>query len=176
MPRICTICNHPDRAKIDELLVIGTSLRIVAKQLGLSPASVFRHKTHISASLVEARDAGEVARADELLDKVQSLLNQTADLYADARRIQRDAERDKDKRLALHAIREAVMVAREARGVLELLARLSGQLEDRQRIRVEAQFETYNLSLLSDAELELVEAGDFTPIQQAKKPALPLAP
>ncbi len=44
MPRACTICQHPERAAIDEALRTE-SFRRVAVRFGTSPSAAFRHKT-----------------------------------------------------------------------------------------------------------------------------------
>jgi hypothetical protein len=82
----------------------------------LSEAAVRRHKAdHIPFHLVKAQDAAEVAHADNLLEQVKSL-------QARALTILDKAEASGDLRTALSAIREA-------RGNLELLAKLLGELQ-----------------------------------------------
>lgn len=76
-----------------------------------------RHKAnHLPAALVQAQAAADVARADTLLDQVR-------DLRRRALAILQQAEQGHDLRAALLAIREA-------RGNLELLAKLLGELKD----------------------------------------------
>lgn len=118
MSRVCTVCSHPDRAAIDAALVVGTPYRSIAKQFGASPQAVLRHKQdHVPERLAQAHQAGEVADADNLLRQVRGL-------QAKAVAILLRAERDGDLRTALAAIREA-------RGCLELLAKLLGELDER---------------------------------------------
>jgi hypothetical protein len=40
MPRRCTVCDHPERHGIDEMLVIGAPYRSVAKRFELSESAV----------------------------------------------------------------------------------------------------------------------------------------
>ena len=123
MTRVCTVCRHPDRAAIDEALVAGAAYRDIAGQFQLSPSSVHRHSSeHIPATLSQAAEAVEVARADDLLSQVRSL-------QARALAILAKAEEAGDLRTALGAIREA-------RGNLELLARLLGELDDTPTVNV----------------------------------------
>src|SRR5215212_9228542 len=61
MPRRCTVCDHPQRHGIDEVLVTGAAYRSVAKRFELSESSVYRHKTeHLPARLLKAREVEEL--------------------------------------------------------------------------------------------------------------------
>ena len=118
MPRRCTVCDHPERHGIDEALVTGAPYRSVAKQFGLSESSVYRHKTeHLPAHLLKAKEVEEVARADDLLDQVRNLQGHALDILE-------RAEKAGDLRTALAAISQA-------RGNLELLGKLAGELDER---------------------------------------------
>lgn len=118
MPRTCTICEHPEREAIDRALVGETSNLSVSSLFGVSESAVRRHKgNHLPARLVLAEKAAEVAEADNLLDHV-------GDLQARTMAILEAAEASREHRTALSAIREA-------RGNLELLAKLLGELDDR---------------------------------------------
>ncbi len=113
MPRPCTVCTHPDRAGIDQALVSGQSYRTIAKRSGTSPSAVLRHKeSHLSTTLLKASGAREVARADDLLQKVR-------DLEAEARRIGRRAEKEGDLRCAIASVKQLM-------DIVDLLARLMG--------------------------------------------------
>jgi transposase-like protein len=123
MPRPCTVCAHSDLDAIDAALVAGGSLRDIARRFGLSKDAVARHRDeHLPAALTEARDAEDAARADDLLAQVRQL-------QVRAHRILDRAEQTGDLRTALGAIREA-------RGNLELLAKLLGELNDQPTVNV----------------------------------------
>ena len=48
MGRKCTVCEHPHRARVDQELVIGESIRTVAQRHHLNPSAVYRHSlSHI---------------------------------------------------------------------------------------------------------------------------------
>jgi hypothetical protein len=112
------VCDHPERHGIDEALVTGAPYRSVAKQFGLSESSVYRHKTeHLPALLLKARNVEEVARADDVLDQVKNLQIHALDILE-------RAEKAGDLRTALAAISQA-------RGNLELLGKLAGELDER---------------------------------------------
>jgi hypothetical protein len=118
MPRSCTVCEHPDREAIDRALVGDSSNLTVSSLFGVSESAVRRHKAnHLPAKLVMAQAAEEVAQADTLLDQVR-------DLQRRALEILDKAEEAGELRTALGAIREA-------RGNLELLAKLLGELDER---------------------------------------------
>ena len=118
MPRRCTVCDHPETHSIDKTLVTGASYRSVAKRFGLSESAVYRHKTeHLPAHLLKAREVEELTRADDLLEQVRNLQTRALDILE-------RAEETGELRTALAAISQA-------RGNLELLGKLAGQLDER---------------------------------------------
>jgi transposase-like protein len=118
MPRRCTVCDHSESHSIDEALVSGTPYRSVAKQFGLSESAMYRHRTeHLPAHLLKAKEVEEVAHADDLLDQVRNLQAHALDILE-------RAEETGDLRTALAAISQA-------RGNLELLGKLAGELDER---------------------------------------------
>lgn len=118
MPRTCTVCSHPEREAIDRALLSGEANRRIAAHHAVSEQAVRRHKAdHLPAALAKAHEAEEVSRADDLLGQVR-------DLQARALSILEKAEAAGELRTALGAIREA-------RGNLELLAKLLGELDER---------------------------------------------
>lgn len=123
MPRACTVCTHEERDAIDAALVGGGLNRAVARQYGLSKDAVARHRDeHLPVALTAAKGAEDAARADDLLAQVRQL-------QVRAHRILEKAEATGDLRAALGAIREA-------RGNLELLAKLLGELNDQPTVNV----------------------------------------
>ena len=118
MPRSCTICTHNARAEIDRALVAGEAFRHIAARFDTSTGALQRHKAdHLPLKLVKAQEAQEVAQADDLLEQVRNLQGR-------ALAILDKAERAGELRTALSAIREA-------RGNLELLGKLLGELDER---------------------------------------------
>ncbi len=117
MPRRCTICTHKKRTAIDKALVARQPFRHIAAQHRVSTSALVRHHDdHIPAALVRAQEAAEAAQAD-------ALLAQVCDLRDRALGILDTAEAEEDLKAAISAIREA-------RGCVELLAKLAGQLKD----------------------------------------------
>ena len=118
MPRTCTICTHEERPAIDRALVQGASFRGIARDFGISEDAVTRHKAeHLPTLLVKAQEAEEAAAADDLLAELRSLQATTLSLLRKAERAGK--------------LGTAVMAIREARGNLELLAKLTQQLDSR---------------------------------------------
>jgi hypothetical protein len=115
MPRVCTVCRHPDLEAIDKALVAGEPLRNIAERTGTSATALFRHKAdHIPALLVKAQEAGEVARADSLLDHLLNLLAKAMDILTKAGKA--------------GDLRTALMAIREARSTLEVVGKVTGEL------------------------------------------------
>jgi hypothetical protein len=141
MPRRCTVCDHPERHGIDEALVTGTPYRSVAKRFNLSESSVYRHKTeHLLAHLLKAREVEEVARADDLLEQVRRLQGRALDILE-------RAEKAGDLRTALAAISQA-------RGNLELLGKLAGELDERPVVNLNVSPEWLELRAIIVGALE----------------------
>lgn len=122
MPK-CTVCSHPQKEMINREIIEGASLRSVAQQFGVSYSAVNRHKAdHLPMKMTMAKLAEETADADNLLAKVRDLQRKACDLLA-------KAEQAGDLRTALQGVREA-------RGCLELLAKLQGQLQQEGTVNI----------------------------------------
>jgi hypothetical protein len=128
MGRPCVICAREDRDAIDAALVEGAAFRDVSRRFpGVSKDAAARHKaTHIRASVVDAaaraRAEDDEHRADSLLDKVRALEER-------ARSIARRAEAAGDLRVALSGVRELTRI-------VELQAKLVGELDEAPTINV----------------------------------------
>ncbi len=132
MPRVCTVCSHPQRGAIDHALVARASYPSLVAAYSVSSFALCRHKDrHLPKALVEAQDSATAADADDLLRQVRAMQTRTLAIL--------------DKAEAAGRLGTAVMAIREARGNLELLAKLLGELDERP---------TFNL-VVSPAWLEL---------------------
>ena len=141
MPRSCLICQHPDRESIDKALARQTSNRELARVYSLSESAVRRHKgNHLPAKLAKAHEAEEVSRADDLLHQVRALQSKTLSILL-------RAEGAGDLRTALSAVREA-------RGNVELLAKLSGELDERPVVNLNVSAEWLQLRTVIVGALE----------------------
>ncbi len=153
MPRVCTVCTHKSRPKIDKALVERERFRTIADQFGVSKTALLRHHDdHLPAALVKAQDATEAAQADALLAQVVDLRDKALDVLD-------TAQGSEDLRAAIGAIREA-------RGCVELLAKLAGQLKDAPTVNILVSSEWQGLQAVilqalephADARLAVAEA------------------
>ncbi len=76
MPRTCTICAHPERAKIDSALASGTSYRNIAERFHMPLAVISRHKAHVGQSIVRAAELREVNLGGSLIDQMRALVGE----------------------------------------------------------------------------------------------------
>lgn len=118
----CSICNHEDREAIDEAIVSGSTLRATARRFDVSKDAVSRHKAHVSASLSRVVAAREEAGAVSALSRLE-------ELHTRAMRVLDAAEADGKASLSLAAIREL-------RGLVETLAKITGELDERPNVQV----------------------------------------
>jgi hypothetical protein len=141
MPRPCTVCTHKDIEKINKRLLSGEIYRTIAADTGLSETALKRHKAdHIPVAAAKATEAVKVARADDLLEDIRGLREKAMCLLD-------KAEQSGDLKTALLGIREA-------RGCLELLAKVEGQLNDRPQINILINPEWISLRTLIISSLE----------------------
>jgi len=123
MPRTCTICFHPDRAAIDEALVAGDGFASIARQHAVSQDAVARHRAgHLPERIAQTPKAADVAAAEDLLGQVRALRSKAMSILI-------AAERQGDLRTALAGVREA-------RGCLELLLEVEGEIDRRPTLNV----------------------------------------
>jgi hypothetical protein len=104
-------------------MIAGDGLRDIAGRFGLSKSAVERHKAaHLPARLAQAHEAQEISQADDLLTQLRDLQARTLAILG-------KAELVVDLRTALQAIREA-------RGNLELLGKLAGELQQEGTVNI----------------------------------------
>ena len=136
MAGTCSVCSHSDREAIDRAILDGESNRSIAERFGIGRMAAQRHKPHIAGALVQAREIKEVARADTLLDQVLSLNSR-------ALAILEHAEHGGD-------VRECCAAIRECRGVLELMAKVAGQMPPENQTNVLINLDPQALRSLGD--------------------------
>ncbi len=121
MPRACAVCIHRDRDSIDEAIASGVPIRKIARQHNISKDSVYRHaQNHLPETVKKAHAIKEAGRASELLDRVETLVSEAEGLL----------KHGKDEKKA-KAWSDGI---RELRKCLELLARVTGELDERPQI------------------------------------------
>lgn len=123
MPRVCTICTHPERAAINAALVAGTPLRNIAERHGVSATALHRHKEeHVPATLVKAHEAEDVRQALDIVAQLKAINGAALTVLGEARR-------SGNGELALKAIDR---IQRQ----IELQAKLLGELDERPQVNV----------------------------------------
>jgi len=118
MVKKCSVCIHPDRAKIDKMLIDNGTVRDLSRLFKVSKSALDRHKRdHLPEKLVKAAGAREMAEADSLMDQLKEINIETKTILKEVRKGD-----SKDNRVALFAIRR---LERQ----LELLAQLMGAIQ-----------------------------------------------
>lgn len=113
---------------MDKLLLRGEQLNAVARRFSVSEDALGRHKKHMQ--LVIAKAAALVEQKDVAYGS--SLLAEVARIRSDAEHLQVESERRQDVRGALRAIHERL-------AVVELEAKLSGQIEPQKNLTINVQ-------------------------------------
>jgi hypothetical protein len=136
-------------------------MRDLAAKYRVSPDAMERHNAaHLPAKLAKAAEAKEVVEARDLLSQVRELQSR-------ARGILDKAEEAGDLRAALGAIREA-------RGNLELLAKLLGELDESKNVNVVLSPEWLNVrtvilgALVPYSEARLAVAGALASVEAGR--------
>lgn len=119
----CLTCSHPQRQQIDAALVLGRqSIQAVADEYGVPKGRLVRHRKHISEAIKAV--VAERAKAGPT-----TALQRLEDLHARATRLLDRAEADDRPSLSLAAIKEL-------RGLVETIARITGELDERPQVQV----------------------------------------
>jgi hypothetical protein len=122
VPRKCSICMDNRRQDIEQEMLSGGSYRVVAQRFAVSRDAIVRHRRHLPAVLARAQEVKKVAHGD-------SLLAQLRDLTSEAQRLKAIAEEAGDYRAALAAVRELCRI-------VELVAKLSGELDSHSETKI----------------------------------------
>ncbi|TFC71401.1 hypothetical protein E3O45_15115 [Cryobacterium sp. TMS1-20-1] len=119
----CKVCAHSDREKIDAALATGTTNVAAGERWGMSKDAVRRHRaSHLSKALMAVTAQRETGGAVKAIDRAEALYSKAEGLL-DAAQLEGKAS------LSLAAIREL-------RGIVELLAKLTGELDERPTVQV----------------------------------------
>lgn len=120
---VCQICEHTDRVEIDSAMVSNPNRnQAVGERWGIQKDAVRRHRQHLSPALKAAVTRRESAGPRKALDRLEELHSRSLAIL-DA------AEAGGQASLALNAVREL-------RGLVELLAKLTGELDERPTVQV----------------------------------------
>jgi hypothetical protein len=141
MPRKCLVCESEELKAIDTALVDNEPIRKIASRFGFSTAGVQRHRlNHLPKLLLKAREAKEIVHAASLVDRAKakdaeeivhasSLMNRVERVMARCEMIAETATKAGDWTPAISA-------SRELRGCLELLGKLSGEIQTGAKIGI----------------------------------------
>src|SRR5262249_18794042 len=120
IPTQCTICALGEAAlhEVNQALLRREPSRLLARRLGLSRDSLVRHaRKHLDRALRPAYTERELCQARDLRQHLEQFRDE-------AIRLKEKAKKKGDRRTALGAIRELCRI-------VELVAKLSGQLSER---------------------------------------------
>jgi hypothetical protein len=150
MPQTCTVCRHKDRVAIEASLACKVPLRnIVDQHAGISKSALVRHQQHVAPALAQATQAAEVCHADTLLTQVVAHRDRAVWFVEQAQGIvQRAVDCGEDDR-AIEAIKSVAAPLREAKGVLELMGEVTGELQRKGQINVDAR----SVQVMADREV-----------------------
>jgi hypothetical protein len=122
MGRTCTVCNHPRRRDIDKAILTGEPERALAGRYRVARSSLQRHRPHVSEVMARAAEAREITHGENLVERLQSLSAIAFKILADAR--------------AAKQYSAAMSGVREMARIVELVAKLTGQLDESTRVNV----------------------------------------
>jgi hypothetical protein len=125
--RKCSVCTHPDRAEIDNLLLAHGVYRAITDRFGPTRQSLKRHlDEHIPKAMAQAAEADRESAA---VRRGTTLADEVARLRAEASSIGAAARKQQDLRTALAAV--------EKQGrLIELQAKLIGELDSRAQVNI----------------------------------------
>jgi hypothetical protein len=122
MPRKCSICVHNQRPAIEGSVLAGDSYRTVAQQFSVSRDAVVRHRRHMLLAAPNSFQTEHIFESGTLVEQLRSLT-------VEAQRLKEKAETAGDFRTALAAVRELCRI-------VELVAKLRGEIDGRAQINV----------------------------------------
>lgn len=131
----CGICRHPERARLDSLILAGTKLVEVARQAGVGQGVVGTHmRKHIRSAIYGLQrnfETREILYAEGLLAKVERLLVETVDILQDAREGTQDARCPAcgaGFEVRVNDVRSRVAAAGQVGRTLELVGKITGEV------------------------------------------------
>jgi hypothetical protein len=119
MPKPCSICGDPRHDEIDRRTRIEKDIAKIAKEFSLSYPALYRHisANHHIREVTAIPTTSELSKSEDIYREISDLRVKAADLLS-------KAEIAGDLKTALLGIREA-------RGCLELMAKIQGQIQER---------------------------------------------
>lgn len=127
MGRKCTVCTHKKRNEIETDILNNVPFRDISSKYNVGRMPVQRHKKngHIAESLIKAHEINKIVNADDLVIKILHLQKETLIVLA-------EAKEEKNHNTILAAVGKAS-------GLIELQAKLLGQLQETKVINIYVQ-------------------------------------
>lgn len=127
----CATCFHPEVEAINQAIVSGIPMAKIAKQYGMAKSSLQAHKkNHLSPAYkaIQEGKAGRVASGDApALDQLKALLP----TLKNALHWAQGAQDANGNFTVLPNVSQVLAAVRELRATIELLAKITGELDDR---------------------------------------------
>ncbi len=123
MAQVCKVCTHEQLELINSDLAESKNISEISRKYNVSWHSLKAHReNHLPAHMVKAKEAEESITAGNLLSQVQFLQEKALSMLG-------KAEQAGDMKTALQGVREA-------RGCLELLAKMQGELQQEGTVNI----------------------------------------
>jgi hypothetical protein len=125
-PLQCTVCQHPERSRIDWLIACGASRMSTAEQFGLSRQAMDSHwHKHVGERFKKMAAASHLSSFDEMLTKATEANAETVDLLnllirGHMTRWGANLEVGADERMNSHSNRIAHLIELRSKITLEL--------------------------------------------------------
>ena len=130
MPRVCTICTHPEHEAINQALVGTASIRDIAAVYRVSQDALSRHKAdHLPLTVAKAEATRQVEQARGVVDAGLDVVAQLRAINGVTLNVLKEARERHDGELALKAVDR---VQRQ----IELQAKLLGDLDERPHVNI----------------------------------------
>ena len=130
MPRVCTVCSHPEHDAINAALVGTASIRDIAALYRVSPDALSRHKAdHLPLTIAKAEATRQVEQARGVVAEGLDVVAQLRAINGVTLHVLKEARDRHDGELALKAVDR---VQRQ----IELQAKLLGDLDERPHVNI----------------------------------------
>lgn len=125
----CATCGHPDHEKINEAIMGGMPMTHIARKWGINESSLRAHKkNHISAAYKAVNAATEAATGErKSLDQLRELIP----ILKNGLDWATGKQDPNGNFTVLPNVSQMVAIIREIRATLELLAKITGELDER---------------------------------------------
>ncbi|MBW8036745.1 MAG: hypothetical protein FVQ79_14245 [Planctomycetes bacterium] len=81
MSRHCTACGSKEVEKINQLLIVGVSIREITQRYRLSKDAIFRHKKNHIPELLAKAEKGEILKANKIIEEIERIYNRVNKLF-----------------------------------------------------------------------------------------------